>query len=93
MGWENSGSLWDWDTCLKNLFFAKRQVFILFPLAISATKHNKIQNLKQLEFLTVSYLLANRIIKKLDASSFSLLLLKLYKEFGIVLRSEKDWIN
>lgn len=73
---------------MKNLFFAKGQVFILFPLAISAIKH-KIQNLKQLEFLTVSYLLANRIIKKLDASGFSLLLLKLYKEFSIVVRSEE----
>lgn len=54
-------------------------------------KHNKIQNLKQLESLTVLYLLANIIFKKLDASC--LLLLKLYKESSTVVRSEESLDN
>lgn len=91
MWWEIPGLLRDWDPCLQNVFFCKSIAFYFFSLAISLIKHNKIPDLKELEYLTAWYL-ANGIFKKLDASSFSFLLLKLYKKSSTVVRNE-DWLN
>lgn len=75
----------------KCIFFVKVLLFVLSSLAISLIKHNKIPNLKELEYLTAWYL-TNGIFKKLDASSFNFLLLKLYKKSSTVVRNE-DRLN
>lgn len=84
---ENPESLWDWDTCLKSLLFYKMTAFYssssVFPNIWQNTKSKPADSFHSI------LVLETRIIKTLEASSVSLLLLKLYKEFSIVGSEEK----